>query len=193
VKASKTVEQVLQSIKSRYNAAGQAKGVAESQIDTCRGTLALMKQEQARKMDDIKRLCHEIHGIYRNFQFVDELQSVSDSLEMEKRQLRSTTARQAAEATIRGLKAFIDDLCKAVPRAPVRAPLPDKRHVPSLNEGVKPRLRIDALQPCLSRGYKGVLIRPLNGGRLCRLSCTGAGRFRAGSRCDVKARAQVGR
>ena len=134
VKASKTVEQVLQSIKARYDAAGQAKGAAESQIGTCRGTLALMKQEQARKMDEIKRLCREIQGICRHFQFVDELKSVLDSLEMEKRQLRSTSARQAAEATIRGLKAFIDDLCKAVPPAPVRAPTPGRRRVTPANE-----------------------------------------------------------
>jgi hypothetical protein len=56
-----------------------------------------------------------------SFNFVDELRSVLDSLEMEKAQMNSNKARDEAEATIRDLRSFIDDLCKDLPAAVPRA------------------------------------------------------------------------
>lgn len=116
-KVQKTVEKIMADIKAKFDAAVDDLDTARSEIDTFKGAMDLLKKAQLSKMGEIKELCRGVKRIVTSFNFVDELRSVLDSLEMEKAQMNSNKARDEAEATIRDLRSFIDDLCKDLPAA----------------------------------------------------------------------------
>lgn len=121
VRCQKTVEKIMEDIKAKYDAASDDLENARSEVGTVKGALDMLRRAQQGKMREIKDLCTDVKRIVTSFNFVDELRSVLDSLEMEKAQMTSNKARDEAEATIQDLRNFIDGLCKDLPAAAPRA------------------------------------------------------------------------
>nr|XP_029729931.1 uncharacterized protein LOC115267199 [Aedes albopictus] len=113
VKKTKTVEEILEDIKTAYDDSVSKNEQIQSKIGGLGADIAALKHALDAKEMEILECCDELKKLCSQFNFVDELQGVIDVMERDARTLTSTVARVDAENRIRSIKHLVDTLSSA--------------------------------------------------------------------------------
>jgi len=107
-----TMQEVLQDIKAKYEAAVKGKGNAMNQVLTLGDSKSVVEQAMKDMSDRILKSCESIQNLCKNFNLVDELNITLQQLETEAGLLTSFTAKKQAGDFIESIKTLIDNLSK---------------------------------------------------------------------------------
>jgi predicted GTPase len=110
VEEEKTVEDVLEDIKAKYELSMKNKNEAEKQCTDAASALALIEAAVQKEREDVEAKCKELKKICSGFNLVDELYIHIQQLIAEAKNLTSLEARKKAEEYIESLEIFVDTL-----------------------------------------------------------------------------------
>lgn len=100
VKKKKTVEDILHDVKALYDQHTSRKINLRKKISDLSADIASLKRALDVKESDIEKCCEELKTLCSQFNFVDELQSIIDTMERDARTLTNVEARKDANQRI---------------------------------------------------------------------------------------------
>lgn len=100
VKKTKTVEDIIHDVKALYDKHTNRKASLQKKITDLNTDIASLQRALDAKEIDIQKCCEDLKTLCSQFNFVDELQSIIDTMERDARTLTNVAARQDAESRI---------------------------------------------------------------------------------------------
>ncbi|XP_062562937.1 uncharacterized protein LOC134226282 [Armigeres subalbatus] len=113
VKKSKTVDDILHDVKALYDQHSNKKIVLRRKISNLNSDIGSLKRALDSKEGDIKKCCEELKTLCSQFNFVDELQSIIDTMERDARTLTNMAARQDADKRINNFVHLANELSES--------------------------------------------------------------------------------
>ena len=112
VKKIKTVEEILQDVKARYDQNTRKNATIENKINALNVDIQTLQEVLKKKETEIHRWCQKLKEICSQFNFIDELKSVIDTMKANARGLTSMKARSEADNMINNIEKLADELQK---------------------------------------------------------------------------------
>lgn len=103
VKKTKTVEDILHDVKALYDQHTGKKAQLQSKISSLSSDIDSLKRALDAKEAGIRKCCEELKTLCSHFNFVDELESIIDTMERDARSLTNMQARKDAESRINNI------------------------------------------------------------------------------------------
>ncbi|CAI4232621.1 unnamed protein product [Auanema sp. JU1783] len=112
VKRIRTVESILQDVKSLYDENASQGIRLKGEITKWSTDIEILEAVLEQKENEIRECCHELKKICPQFNFVDELNCVFTAMMAHARTLTSLEARKKADKMIENIKDIVNELSK---------------------------------------------------------------------------------
>nr|XP_029707551.1 uncharacterized protein LOC109419149 [Aedes albopictus] len=110
VKKKKTIESILHDVKALYDQNTSKKLDLEKKISDLSADIEALKHALDVKEADIEKCCEDLKTLCSQFNFVDELQSIIDTMERDARTLTNVEARKDANCRISNIAQLANKL-----------------------------------------------------------------------------------
>lgn len=110
VRKTKTVEDILHDMKALYDHHTKKEVDLSNKITDLNTDITAVQQALNSKEDEINKCCQELKELCSQFNFVDELRSITNTMKAHARTLTSVCARDEAESRIKRINLLADQL-----------------------------------------------------------------------------------